>query len=165
MIQKKICLVGVFGAGKTSLVKQFVHAKFSEKYHSTIGVKIDRKTVDLRGTEVNLLLWDLAGKDAAEDIRPSYLKGSAGIFFVLDGTRRETYDELAALRAVVNETLGEVPFVVALNKNDLMDEWALTDADEAALSEAGCHVVSTSAKSGDGVDEAFRWLATKTISA
>src|SRR6185295_15250827 len=56
MIQKKVCMVGLFGTGKTSLVQRFVHSLFSERYLSTVGVKIDRKQVDLDGTTVALVL-------------------------------------------------------------------------------------------------------------
>ena len=54
MIQKKVCMVGVFATGKTSLVHRFVHSLFSAKYHSTVGVKIDRKQVQV-GTERQVL--------------------------------------------------------------------------------------------------------------
>src|SRR5262245_34445476 len=140
MIQKKVCMVGVFGTGKTSLVQQYVHSMFSVKYHSTVGVKIDRKTVDLDGTEVSLVLWDLAGKDAEGDIPASYLRGSHALFFVVDGTRRETLEELGALKALANEAAGQVPALVALNKADLTTEWKLTDADEAKLRADGWEV-------------------------
>jgi len=43
VIQKKICMIGAFATGKTSLVSQFVHSIFSDKYHTTVGVKIDKK--------------------------------------------------------------------------------------------------------------------------
>ncbi|MDH3771980.1 MAG: GTP-binding protein, partial [Nitrospirota bacterium] len=36
MIQKKVCMLGGFSVGKTSLVKRFVTGQFSEKYHTTI---------------------------------------------------------------------------------------------------------------------------------
>jgi len=45
MIQKKVCMVGTSGVGKTSLVAKFVHSMFSDKYLTTVGVKIDKKTV------------------------------------------------------------------------------------------------------------------------
>ncbi len=163
MIQKKICMVGVFGTGKTSLVQQFVHSMFSEKYHSTVGVKIDRKEVDLSGTKVNLLLWDLAGRDEFEDIPTSYLRGSAGIFYVVDGTRRETFDQIADLRDLVNGAIGDVPSLVALNKKDLTDQWRLGKGDHNTLVEAGLHTIGTSAKTGEGVEEAFIWLANATV--
>ena len=163
MIQKKICMVGMFATGKTSLVKQFLYSKFSERYHSTIGAKVDRKTVTVEDEEVNMLLWDLAGKDESNNVRTSYLTGSAGIFFVVDGTRRETYDELFELHKLTTDTIGEVPFVVALNKMDLSHEWVLKQSDEDQLTNRGWHVLKTSAKTGDGVEDAFHWLAKSMI--
>jgi small GTP-binding protein len=163
VIQKKICMVGVFGTGKTSLVQQFVHSLFSEKYHSTVGVKIDRKEVDLAGKRVNLLLWDLAGRDEFEDIPTSYVRGSAAIFYVVDGTRRETFDQITDIRDTVRGAIGDVPSLVALNKKDLTDEWRLGQGDYNALLDAGFHTVATSAKTGEGVEEAFMWLANATV--
>jgi len=165
VIQKKICMVGIFGTGKTSLVQQFIYSKFSEKYHSTVGVKIDRKQVDVAGTEVNLLLWDLAGQDKFQSVQGSYIRGSAGIFFVVDGTRRETLTELDGLRALVLGTVGDVPAVIAINKADLEDQWQLGQGDFDGLFGPARHVLKTSAKTGAGVNEAFLWLAGQTLKA
>src|SRR6218665_2229580 len=107
-IQKKVCMVGVFGAGKTSLVQQYVHSRFSDKYHSTVGVKVDRKTVDIDGVSVTLVLWDVAGKEADEDIPASYLRGSHGVIFVVDLTRRETWVELPALWRTLESAAGTI---------------------------------------------------------
>ena len=162
MIQKKVCMVGLFGTGKTSLVQRFVHSIFSERYLSTVGVKIDRKVVELDGASVTLILWDLAGRDAQEDITTSYLRGAHAILYVADGTRRETCDQLPELRALVREAAGEVPEVVALNKSDLKDRWAITDADEQGLASA-FDVVRTSAKTGEGVEDTFQRIARATL--
>ena len=163
MIQKKICMVGMFATGKTSLVQKFVYSKFSEKYHSTVGVKIDRKQVQVEGTTVNLLLWDLAGKDEFQDVPASYLRGSGGLFYVVDGTRRETLEELYALHEMAHETVGDVPTIVALNKKDLTDRWLLKTDDYSTLSDNGLYALGTSAKTGEGVEDAFLWLAAATI--
>jgi hypothetical protein len=163
MIQKKICMVGIYGTGKTSLVRRFVSSRFSEKYHSTVGVKIDRKPVDLDGTAVNLILWDVAGKDDTQDIPMSYLRGSAGLFFVVDGTRPETLEQLGELQMRTAQALGEVPAVVAFNKADLVDQWQLEDSAIDAQRLAGNHALKTSAKTGEGVEKAFLWLAAKTV--
>ena len=104
MIQKKVCMVGVYGTGKTSLVQRYVHSLFSAKYHSTVGVKIDRKHVQLGDTAVNLLLWDVEGRTADQDIPASYLRGAHAVFYVADGTRRDTFDQLFDLRE--HSTLG-----------------------------------------------------------
>ena len=162
MMQKKVCMVGLFATGKTSLVQRFVHSRFSERYLSTVGVKIDRKDVEVDGTAVTLLLWDLAGRDGFEDITPSYLRGSHGVLYVADGTRRETWEQLDELRAIAREAAGDVPSVLALNKSDLVDQWALQQGDEERLA-AQWDVVRTSAKTGDGVEEAFRRLGRGTL--
>ena len=163
MIQKKVCMVGVFGTGKTSLVQQYVHSIFSVKYHSTVGVKIDRKTVAVDGQEVSLVLWDLAGKAADQEISPSYLRGAHGVLYVVDGTRKETLEELPSIQALVRDTAGAIPGLVALNKADLESEWRLTAADEAGLKGQGWEVLRTSAKTGAAVEQAFGWLARETL--
>ena len=162
MIQKKVCMVGLFGTGKTSLVQRFVHSLFSERYLSTVGVKIDRKALQLDGAEVTLVLWDLAGRDKHEDITASYLRGAHAVLYVADGTRRETCDQLPELRAIVREAAGEVPEVLALNKSDLVADWALGRDDEQALA-AQWDLVRTSARSGDGVEEAFLRIGRATL--
>jgi hypothetical protein len=144
-------------------VQRFIYSKFSEKYHSTVGVKIDRKEIEVAGTQVNLLLWDLAGQDKFHNVQGSYLRGSSGIFFVVDGTRRETLTELAGLRALVRESVGEVPAVIAINKADLEEQWQLGQGDFDSLFGEGRHVLKTSAKSGVGVEEAFLWLAGRML--
>ena len=163
MIQKKVCMVGLFGTGKTSLVQRFVHSLFSERYLSTVGVKIDRKPMEVDGAAVTLVLWDLAGRDGHEDITTSYLRGTHAVLYVADGTRRETCDQLPELRALVREAAGEVPELLALNKSDLKDRWALAPGDEQALAQAW-EVVRTSAKTGDGVEEIFQRIGRAMLS-
>lgn len=165
MIQKKICMVGVFATGKTSLVRRFVQAKFSDKYLSTVGVKIDRKPVQVRDQDVNLLLWDLEGRDGVQDVQTSYLRGAAGAIYVADGTRHETVVQVYELRDLVQRTVGEIPEVLALNKVDLADQWTVTNGDRADLARHPWHVFDTSAKTGDGVEAAFHWLAAAMVGA
>ena len=158
MIKKKICMVGAFAVGKTSLVQQFVESLFSEKYHSSVGVKVDRKLVDVDGTDVMLMIWDLAGEDEINRVNPAYLAGAAGYLLVADGTRAETLAVADALRERVG---GALPFQLLVNKADL--DWEVADADLAALQERGWQVRKTSAKTGAGVDEAFQALAAAMV--
>ena len=110
MIQKKICMLGSFGVGKTSLVSRFVYSLFSEQYLSTIGVKIDRKSVVVDDAEVNLLLWDLHGDDEFQRVRASYLRGMSGYLLVADGTRAESLHVALDLQQLAKDTVGDVPF-------------------------------------------------------
>jgi small GTP-binding protein len=161
MIQKKICMLGASAVGKTSLVSRFVRSLFSDKYHTTVGVKVDKKTVALGQEQMDLLLWDLYGEDEFQKIRTSYLRGSAGYVLVVDGTRRETLEKAVVLQNRTEETLGKVPFVLMVNKADLAEKWEIDDAAIEELNKRGWAAFKTSAKSGDGVEPAFVALARK----
>lgn len=163
MIQKKICMVGVHGTGKTCLVQQYVHSIFSVKYLSTVGVKIDRREVKVGDQDVTLMLWDLEGRDGYKDVSPSYVRGAHGIIYVGDGTQPETIEQIQDIRKVVTDALGEIPSVIALNKIDLKDEWKLSPEQEQNAGGSGFHTIRTSAKTGEGVEETFQWLAERTM--
>jgi small GTP-binding protein len=158
-LQRKICMLGGFSVGKTSLVKRYVNSVFSETYLTTVGVKIDKKTVDLSDRMVNLILWDLAGEDDISSLRMSYLRGSAGYVLVADGTRPSTLDVALSLRQRVEADCGPLPFVLLLNKNDLLEQWAIRDDELEDLRRNGWWVQSSSARTGEGVEDAFRALA------
>ena len=162
MIQKKICMLGGFGVGKTSLVSRFVHSMFSDKYLTTVGVKIEKKSVDLGTQQVDLIVWDIHGEDNFQKVRMSYLRGAAGYLLVVDGTRRSTLETALALHEIVEKTIGKVPFIVLFNKADLVSQW---EVDESTLLRVGFRVIRTSAKTGADVDKAFDELARALIGA
>ena len=155
MIQKKVCMLGGFAVGKTSLVSRFVRSIFSEKYLTTVGVKIDKKTVDADGKEVTLVLWDINGQDEFQDVQESYLRGTSGYLLVDDGTRRATLETAAKLQEKAEAVAGNVPFVVVLNKSDLATEWQVDERGIVKFAEQGWMIVRTSAKTGEGVEETF----------
>ncbi|MCC8194368.1 MAG: GTP-binding protein [Deltaproteobacteria bacterium] len=158
MINKKVCMLGGFSVGKTSLVERYVHSLFSDKYLSTVGVKISKKILSLDGTDVTLVLWDMEGKDIYTNVNLAYLRGAMGFFVVADGTRKETLEMAISLAEAAVNIAGNIPSCLLVNKADLKDQWEITDAMLAPLVEQGITVLHTSAKTGAGVDEAFTTL-------
>lgn len=165
MLQKKVCMIGSFAVGKTSLVRRFVESIFSEDYLTTVGVKIDRKVLRVGDRDLTLVLWDLHGEDEFQRLRLSYLRGMAGYLLVADGTRRSTLDKALALDERVRGALGPLPFLLLLNKHDLAEEWEIDAAVEDQLASRGWQVTRTSAKTGEGVEAAFRRLAGALVGA
>lgn len=160
-LQRKICILGGFSVGKTSLVRRFVESVFSDTYLTTVGVKIDKKTVDLQSRVVHLILWDVAGEDEISSLRMSYLRGSAGYLLVADGTRPSTLEVALSLRRRVEADYGPLPFSLLLNKHDLQEQWAIGDAEFEALRQKGWWVRASSARTGEGVEDAFTDLAAR----
>lgn len=156
---RKVCLVGTSAVGKTSLVSRFVRGQFSDRYLTTIGVKIDRKTVETGKASVDLVVWDLNGDDRFQSLQIDRLRGASGYLLVADGTRRATLAEAVALHGRIEAAYGALPFVLALNKADLDHEWELGASDLSPLEAAGWALVRTSARTGDGVEDAFVQLA------
>jgi small GTP-binding protein len=158
MLKKKICMLGSFGVGKTSLTARFVLSMFDEKYHTTIGVKVDKKVVSVAGSEVTLMLWDMAGEEEDAPIKLNYVRDAAGYILVIDGCRAKTLDVALSIHARVHSNIGPLPFVVAINKVDQRETWEVL-ARRDDLEALGCPLFETSAKTGEKVEGAFLALA------
>jgi small GTP-binding protein len=163
MLQKKICMLGSFAVGKTSLVRRFVESIYSDVYQTTVGVKIDKKNVKVGEKEVSLVLWDVYGEDDYQKMRWTYLRGASGFLLVADGTRRATLEKAVSLEQRAREEAGAIPFVLVINKSDLLRDWELDPALESQLAAQEWSILRTSAKTGKGVEEAFALLTQKML--
>jgi len=152
-------MLGAFAVGKTSLVQRFVSGIFSDKYKTTLGVKIDKKTVQIEDHDLDLILWDLAGEDEFMKVRSSYLRGSSGAILVADGTRGETLEIAIELNNKVNREVGFIPFVLLINKSDLRENWEIDTDRLAQLKSAGWIIVETSALENSNVEYVFEQLS------
>ena len=165
-LSRKISLLGDFAVGKTSTVARSVRNTFSEAYLTTVGVKVDTKIlVDADGHSLRLVLWDIAGASSLDQMRANYIGGTQGLLLVADGTRSDTVDTVLGLRDQANRVLGsELPAVLVLNKCDLAGEWEVPPERirELALQ---LPVFSASARTGEGVEEAFAALASLVAAA
>lgn len=160
IVQKKVCLLGDFAVGKTSLVRRFVESRFDDKYLSTIGVKVSRKTLERETSKLNLLIWDLVGGNEFSRAETGYLQGTAGALIVCDLTRADTLQALRRYTNQVRAIYPEVALVFLGNKVDLTKERAIDDEMLTAVSaELNAPLHLTSAKTGENVEAAFAHLA------
>lgn len=158
MIQKKICLLGASGVGKTSLVKQYVEGIFSEKYLTTIGVKIDKKVIDLAIEQVQLMIWDLEGVDRYCGFQPKYLRGASAYAIVTDRTRSQSLIEGLEIHRMAREVT-DAPAILIINKSDLDVAWHWTQSELNGYSKEFVSCFTTSAKTGSEVEDMFRFIA------
>ena len=127
MDNKKICLVGDAGVGKTCLMQRFAHDTFSYRFLSRVGVNVEKRAVQVDGVGVELMLWDHQGQDELSPTPVSFLRDAAAIVYVVDGTRAETLQRIDKLRGDTEEVLGKiVPSILLFNKSDLAERWQIS---------------------------------------
>ena len=170
-MKTKVALVGDSGVGKTSLIRRFVVDQFGDEYITTIGTKVTKKDLTIAdgGTThlVSMTIWDVLGQQGYSSVQSTAFQGARGVLFVYDTTRPETRESVERYWIPrVREVIGGVPSIVAGNKVDLMTD---RDAAQADLEQiAGRYAMPhflTSAKTGEGVEEAFLKLGKAGIGA
>ncbi|VAW35781.1 hypothetical protein MNBD_GAMMA01-1169 [hydrothermal vent metagenome] len=156
-IAKKICLIGRFAVGKTSLVKQFIDKQFSEKYKTTVGVSISTKQILVNDTQLSMVIWDIAGFEQNEHY-VHYLRGVHGVIWVLDGTEVESFEILDIISKSI-PAIKQIPSICFINKHDLVDEWIVSNKEIEKLKKYNYAVLNSSAKTGKNVAAGFNKLA------
>lgn len=161
-VAKKICLIGRFAVGKTSLVKQFIEKQFGEKYKTTVGVSISTKELVINDIELSMIIWDIAGFEQ-DGHYTHYLRGVHGIIWVMDGTEPESFDILDLISKSIPE-ITQIPSICFINKHDLSEDWHVGDRHLEQLKELNYAVLNSSAKTGENVEKGFTKLAELLVS-
>ena len=164
-IKMKICLLGDGGVGKTSLVYRFIQNRFSTDFKSTLGVNLLKHELVIDNMRITVQIWDLGGQDKYEALRKLYLDGSQGALCVFDKTNKLSFDNLEKWVKSFRDLRGEKPMLLIGNKLDLK-EFIVVD-DESAKKYAAVwdlEYLSTSAKTGEQVETAFKSLIHEILS-
>ena len=158
MIQKKVCLLGTSGVGKTSLIRQYVDGIFDDKYLTTVGVKIDKKLVQTTQQQVQFMLWDIEGTDRYSVFQERYLRGASAYIIVVDQSRSPSLIEGMDIHTLVRQ-VNPCPTVLAINKSDLEARWHWNSSELADYKKLFDLSFHTSAKTGEQVEQMFTDLA------
>ncbi len=156
---RKACLLGDGAVGKTSMIGRYVHDVFSDDYLMSVGTKVTKKVMEFDDVQLTMMLWDVLGQKGNESLHSAYYKGANGAMLVCDITRSETIDHLVDWRESLFTVTGKVPVVIAVNKSDLKCDDNLL----GCLKDEFENVLYTSARTGEGVEEAFDVLVTKMM--
>ncbi|MHA1143767.1 MAG: Rab family GTPase [Candidatus Helarchaeota archaeon] len=156
----KVCVVGEYAVGKTSLITRFVKNSFEHDYKATLGANVLRKAyTEESGTEINLIIWDIAGQDLFERTRRQFYGTASGVVYVYDVTRRDSFEAIRKWRdEIVSSIDTEFKQLLVANKNDL-DPIVTSEEGKKLAEELSMTFIETSAKTSMNVEEAFKKLA------
>jgi small GTP-binding protein len=167
---KKICILGDGAVGKTSLIRRYVHDVFDDKYLSTIGAKITKKVVTLKyhgakpDVVLTLMIWDIAGQKDYNNVHPAYYQGAEGALVVSDITRKETLENMCQWVEALYIITEKVPIVFLANKSDLKMQAGFNEDDMKKIAARfKSPYLSTSAKTGQNVEEAFSTIGRELL--
>lgn len=159
---KKICLLGDQQVGKTSLIRRYVYGMFVDRYLPTVGAKITKKTTQVLGVELTLMLWDITGLEDFRTLHPTYYHSANGAFVICDSTRVETQMHLSNWVESIFKITPKIPVIFIANKIDMNRRFS----DENILkisSEFNAPYLKTSAKTGENIERAFELLVEKMV--
>ena len=164
-LKLKVTVIGDGGVGKTSLIQKFTQGKFQTDYTKTIGAQLTHYETEIEGIKIELLFWDIAGQDNFHFLRPSFYKASSAVIIVYsleqNNLGERSFDHITSWYEDVKQYCGEIPVVVFANKVDLISENSLDTVGIQNLVKErnflGYYI--TSAKTGQGLDEAFNALS------
>jgi small GTP-binding protein len=167
----KVAICGDGAVGKTSLINRFVEGTFTREYLVTLGVEITKYGREVRGDEVNLIFWDLAGQDQFSKVRQRFFSGTSAAILVFSHERNEegekSFQHLQKWLDHIRENCGDIPIILFGNKVDLLpeelyldDRYPKSDNNLKKLaSDLGLlDYFKTSALTGEGVMSSFRIL-------
>jgi small GTP-binding protein len=164
-LKRKVCLLGVSGVGKSSLVRRFVEDRFDREQNPSIAMSIFSGTVELGDVSLEMMLWDPAGADTGAQYNRSFISGASGLIFVVDATKPQTLDHLLEAQAKERGFIGSRPAILVVNKTDLTGDFALSKAQIDAASKLDWRLIQASAKTGDNVSQVFTKLAELMLEA
>ena len=164
----QILLIGDSLVGKTCLIQRYVNGTFKDDYITTVGLDYHTKLEIINNLNVSVKLWDTAGQERFKALTASFFRNAEGVVIAYDVTNSESFDNLKFWISSIKTNLFEknifIPIIIIGNKIDLEDMREISkDVASTFAKENKFKYFETSAKTGEGVDEAFRDLVNQVL--
>ncbi|XP_072968841.1 ras-related protein Rab7-like [Typha angustifolia] len=164
----KVIVLGDSGVGKTSLMNQYVHKKFSQQYKATIGADFLTKEILVDDRLVTLQIWDTAGQERFQSLGVAFYRGADCCVLVYDvnvlrsfETLENWHDEFLKQASVSDPKT--FPFILLGNKVDVDGGNSRVVSEKKAkewcASKGNIPYLETSAKEDYNIDAAFLRVA------
>ncbi|KAF0972413.1 hypothetical protein FDP41_009316 [Naegleria fowleri] len=165
----KVGMLGDVQVGKTSLMVKYVNGKFDEDYIMTLGVNFLEKKVQIKNTEVNLMIWDLGGQKEFMSMLDLVCNDSLALFFMFDLTRKTT------LRSVKDWFLHSrkynkraLPFLIGTKYDKFIElpkeeQEEITKQARKYAEKMKCPLIYSSAAAGINIKKLFKLVLAKVF--
>jgi len=166
----KVIILGDSNVGKTSLMNQYVHKRFSNQYKATIGADFLTKEIMIEDKLVTLQIWDTAGQERFQSLGVAFYRGADSCVLTYDITDAKSFDNLESwmdefLVHANPSNPSTFPFVVLGNKSDLANRRQVSTqkAKSWCSGKNDIPYYETSAKEAVNVEQAFATIAKNAL--
>ena len=153
----KFIIIGDSAVGKSNMLLRYIHDRFNEDFHSTIGVEFGAKNIQIDGKVFRIQIWDTAGQETFRSITRAYYKNSVCAFVVYDISNRATFDNIKSwVEDCKRLSPKTVLMVLVGNKIDLEERREVSYNEGSIFAQKnGMLFFECSAKTGNNVEKIF----------
>ena len=153
-----LMLLGDGQVGKTSLILRLTGNEFNDSQLTTIGKESYIQQVNLHGYELKMKIWDTAGQERFKSMSVQVIKNSDAVILVYSIDDINSFKALDQWLGKLNETtdITKKPIIIVGNKADLENNRQIPYEEGKKYADSkGYNFYETSAKTGNGIKEAF----------
>ena len=164
----QLLIIGDTAVGKTSIISRYANGTFKEEYIATVGLDYSIKQEIIDDKSIQIKIWDTAGQERFKSLTQNYFRNAEGVILTFDVTSTESFGNLKYWISSFKENMEKknifIPVIIIGNKIDLVDSREINKEDAEKFSkEKNYKYFETSAKTGEGVDEAIKELVNQVL--
>ena len=154
----KFIIVGDSSVGKSNILLRFSRNIFDSGHQATLGIEFANKHLIYNNTDYLVQIWDTAGQENFRSVTRAYYKASAVAMVVYDITKEESFEHIKTWLSDCKELAPNTVLLVLVgNKTDLEEQRVISkERGENLAKENNMLFFETSAKLGDGIEQAFQ---------
>ena len=164
----QLLIIGDSCVGKTSLLTRYTTGTFKEEYIATVGIDYYTKNETINDKIISIKLWDTVGQERYKALTQNFFKNAEGVMVVYDITKVESFDNLKFWINSIKQNMENkniiIPVIIIGNKVDMEDMREISNENaENFAKENNYKYFETSAKTGEGIDNAVRELVNQVL--
>ena len=164
----QLLIIGDSCVGKTSLLTRYTTGTFKEEYIATVGIDYYTKNETINDKIISIKLWDTVGQERYKALTQNFFKNAEGVMVVYDITKVDSFDNLKFWINSIKQNMENkniiIPVIIIGNKVDMEDMREISNENaENFAKENNYKYFETSAKTGEGIDNAVRELVNQVL--
>ncbi|XP_074084144.1 uncharacterized protein LOC141517203 [Macrotis lagotis] len=159
MTQYNLVVLGCCAVGKSALIIRLLQNRFMEESEHVVR-DLYRGQLVVDGEPCQVAIMDTSGRELFQELREDCILWGQGFLFVYMVDCISTFVDMSLFWDQVQKIKGtsRVPMVLVANKVDLVHRMVDSEMGWEGAKSFGVPYVETSAKTGQGVEQAFREL-------